>query len=283
MIIQGPSGVTFEARKFTGAEIQAVADKLEEGKSMSDKAMTSLLGMCWTGTVDSGPYSLGDAKPNFYNKILKSDVVGLLLSLRVGSFRKGNEYDFVVRCPDCASKVQWYVDLSKFILPRQKPLSSQGEAFVRHGEGIVITLPEDERPVVEGEEVESVTMQLMTLQREEPMKAFLRQEIRRKERKTKDILLADRIGSQLLGWNGHELKSAAHKCQFARKLPQDDLYFLRDEIDKHDAEVDTMVTIVCPECKWEFESALPFGPSFLDPTILSRRARLFDKPEQETD
>jgi hypothetical protein len=279
MIIYGPSGVKFEARRFTGQEIQDIADTIEEGQSMSDHAMCQLLSSCWVRTIDQGPYSFGDAKPNFYNQVLKSDIAGLLLTLRVGSFRNGSEYRFAVRCPDgdCKARVPWFTNLSEHVLPRTRPLSPAGALYMQDGTPISIAFPVDEwSPMLpSGQPILTIEMRLMTLAAEEPMRKYLKQELKRKQRKTKDILLADRLASQIVGVNGEPMASIAAKLQLTRSLPQDDLYYLRDEIDMHECEVDALITVKCPECNWEFDAPLPFGPSFLDPTSQSRRDRMF--------
>ncbi len=126
MIIWGASGVKFEARKFRGRDIQAVNDKVEDG-SVTDAGMCHLLSACWERTVDPGPYELEpDAKPNFYNQILKSDVACLLLTLRQGSFRNGDEYAFKTRCQsdDCRKPIEsWHISLGKHVLSRVRTLT----------------------------------------------------------------------------------------------------------------------------------------------------------------
>ena len=285
MIIYGPSGIRCEARRFTGKEMQGIADTIEEGQSMSDHAMTQLLGSVWVSNLCTGPYDIApEAKPNFYNQILKADISGLLLSLRVGSFRDGTNYKFAVRCPEaeCKARVPWAVDLAKHVLPRSRGLSEAGRLYLSDHTPIVVTVPDDEWAFeFEGERVHSVQMRLMTLAAEEPMRKFLKQEVKRKQRKTRDILLADRLASQIVGVNGEAVASIATKLDFTRGLAQDDLYLLRDQIDEHECEVDALITVRCVECNWEFDAPLPFGPSFLDPTSLSRRERLFGLPGEE--
>lgn len=276
MEIRGASGLVCEASKFRGREIQAIADKLEEGRSMSDQAMCSLLSSCWSQTIDSGPYDLDDGKPNFYNQILKGDIPSLLLCLRVGSFKEGTNYGFKVRCEDadCREPIPWHIDISKDVLSRIKPLSDEGQEHLRSKEPIEVVTLDGTR----------VGFQLMTLSREEPMRKFVKQQRKRKQRRTRDGLLQDRIASQILTIDGNRVSNVRDRWEWASDLTGEELYHLRDMFDAHDCEVDTTITVRCHECGWEFDAPLPFGRSFLDPTSQSRRDRLFGpvKDQQES-
>ena len=286
MIIKGPSGVAFEARKFRGREIQKVADRIEEGAGMSEMAMCTLLAACWLRTVDVGPYVSLDPEsvPNFYNDVLKADIPGLLLNLRAGSFRRGDEYTFDVRCEDasCGERITWHTNLAKHVLPRSQGLSAAAVAYLESGTLIPIKLLEgpDGKPHMLG-------MRLTTLAEEEPTRKFLSQQVKRRKRKSKQQLLADRIASQLVTVDGQKMTSIAHRLNFCADLSMDDLYDVRDKIDAHECDVDTAITVKCHECKWEFDVQLPFGQSFLDPTSVSRRERRFglldeERPENES-
>lgn len=280
MIVKGPSGAAFEMRKFRGRELQKVADRIEEGAGMSEMAMCTLLQSCWMGTVDVGPYVSLDpgSAPDFYNEILKADIPGMLLGLRVGSFRKGSEYLFEIRCenPQCGERITWATDIVEHVLPRTQGLSEAAIAHVETGEPIVIDLIEgsDGKP-------HKLGIRLTTLVQEEPTRNYLNVQVKRRKRKNKNQMLADRIATQLVTVDGKPMKSIAHRLDFCQDLAMDDLFDVRDKIDAHECDVDTTITVKCHECKWEFDTQLPFGQSFLDPTSVSRRERRFGLPGAE--
>lgn len=281
MIIKGPSGVTFEARKFRGREIQKVADRIEEGAGMSEMAMCTLLSSCWIRTVDVGPYVDLDPGtcPDFYNAILKADIPALLLGLRAGSFRKGDEYLFDIRCEDgsCNTRITWATNIVKHVIPRSRGLSEAGSAYVESGTPIEVKVAEgpDGKP-------HTVGMRLTTLAQEEPVRKFIEQQVKRRKRKSKTAMLADRLASQIVHVDGVEMKSIAKRVEWCNDLSMDDLYTLRESIDMHECEVDVMITVKCPECSWEFDAQLPFGQSFLDPMSLSRREKRFGLPGEDS-
>lgn len=246
---------------------------------MSEMAMCTLLASCWTRTIDVGPYVDMDPgeRPDFYNKMLKADIPGLLLSLRAGSFRKGDEYLFDVRCEDCGTRITWATFIEEHILSRSRGLSEAGKAYVETKSPIEVKLPEgpDGKPHTLG-------MRLTTLSEEEPVRKFLDQQVKRRQRKSKTALLADRLASQIVTVDGVPMKSIAERVKFCNDTSQDDLYELRDAIDAHECEVDTTITVRCRECKWEFDTQLPFGQSFLDPKSLSRRESRFGQPGEDS-
>lgn len=260
------------------------SERLDEGRTMTDIAMCELLSQCWLSTIDPGPYNFEvNQKPNFHNQVLKSDIPMLLLTFRVGSFKNGSTYNFNLRCPECRSKVPWTTDLEKYILPRTRPLSEEGIQYLADKTPIDIDFTNAPDEVeFRGERVSNVGIRLLTLHSEKQVDDHLKQEIRRKERRTKNKTGADSLASYLLTVNGQPLKNVAEKLKFMRDLTHDSLLFFRDSVDEHEAELDANVTARCHECKWEFDTILPFGPSFLDPSSSTRRERLFGLPGEET-
>lgn len=274
MEIYAPSGLRCEARPFKGREIMAIVEALEETESMGNDAMLELLNGTWINTLDVGPYAKlegVDRKPNFPSEVLKNDILGLLLSLRVGSFPDGYDYVFKVRCEDlmCKHAITWATNIVKHILSRVRSLPEESEAHVATGELLHFDVAGSD-----------VAFRLPTLASEAPMQKWIKLQRRRRgpggrqARRTKRQTVIDRMAAQIVQLDGKKaLVPKAHA--FVMDLDAVDLYALRERMDLADVQIDNQITVKCDECDLEFETDLPLGPSFLDPHILSRRDRWF--------
>ena len=284
MEIYAPSGLRCEARPFKGREIMAIVEALEETESMGNDAMLELLNGTWLSTLDVGPYAKlegAERKPNWQSEVVKNDLLGLLLSLRVGSFPDGHLYEFPVRCegPGCRHRIIWGCNITEHILSRVRELPEPGRRYLESGEPIVHNVAGTE-----------VRFRLPTLQSEVPMLKWIKQMRKRKgpdgrkARRTRKQTVIDRMAAQIIGleFNGVVQKPTVPRAHaFVMDLDAPDLYDLREAMDLADVQIDSEITVKCDECDWEFETDIPLTQSFLDPGILGRRARWFGHLDAE--
>lgn len=283
MEIYAPSGLRCEARPFKGREIMDVVEALEETESMGDDAMTRLLSGTWLSTTDVGPYTKltegTDAKPNWQNQVLKGDLLGLLLSLRVGTFPDGYDYVFKVRCEDqlCRHAITWGTHITKNVLSRVRPLPDESCGHLATGELLPFNVAGTD-----------VRFRLPTLASEAPMQKWIKQQRKRRGpggkrlRRTKRQTLMDRLAAQIVQLDGQRA-TVPRAHAFVMDLDAPDLYALRERMDLADVQIDNQLTVKCDECDLEFETDLPLGQSFLDPHILSRRDRWFGHLDAENE
>jgi hypothetical protein len=255
----------------------AIVERLEDTESMGTDAMLELLNGTWLSTTDAGPYlklvpDEGAAvKPNWQNQVLKNDILGLLLSLRVGSFPKGYDYEFKVRCEGerCKHPIRWGTHIVDHVLSRMRTLCDESVAHLETGEPLLYNAAGAE-----------IGFRLPTLASEVPMRKHIKQLRKRRTRKTKKETTIDRVAAQILTIGSKKVR-AQQAHDFVLDLDAVDYYALRDHFDLADVQIDNELTVKCPECDWVFEVDLPLTPSFLDPTSLSRRDRYFGHLDAE--
>ena len=281
MIIECPSGLKGEARRIKGHEIQAIADKLADDEDVSEAGLISVLNGCWVNTIDSGPYScVSTGTVNVpWRKVLKGDLIPALLNIRVGSFRDGKDYTFLTRCPLCKKPFRWTIDIKKALLSRTRPLSDAGRAHLDEG-GSDLCMNLEVLPDMGGEgRIVPITYRLATLQRDKAAEKWKKQQLRRKERVSKEDIIIDQLANQITGIEGKGGRELDHRkrWKWVKDLGAQEIYDLRDAFEAAECGIDTSVTVRCENasCEYEFDVDLPFGPSFLDPSRLDRRERLF--------
>lgn len=292
MIIECPSGLKGEARRIKGHEIQAIADKLADDEDVSEAGLIAVLNGCWVNTIDAGPYGyVSKGTTNVpWRKVLKGDLIPALLNIRVGSFRDGKDYKFVTRCPvsTCKKPVKWTIDIVSELLGRTRKLSEAGRNHLQQG-GEDLSLKLEVMPDMGGEpKIVPITYRLATLNRDKDAEKWKAQMLRKKERVSKEDIIIDQIANQITSIDGEKL-THRDRWKYVRDLGAQEIYDLRDAFEKAECGIDTEVTVRCESasCGYEFDVDLPFGPSFLDPSRLDRRERLFgvvgEEPDEDKD
>ena len=267
-----PSGLEGRGAHMVGQAIVNLADEMARGDDeLSDSGMKTILGGSWLETVHPGPYpfiSKGTTQPD-WGRLGKCDVISALLQVRVGSFRDGNVYVFETRCPKqaggCGHKIVWQIDLVKDVLSRKRELSDAGKANFADGTYL-------ETKVFTGA---TVAFDLPRLDHDRPMAKLKKAQRNKRERKSKDDTLVDMIGAIVRSVDGEPLKQPRDRFKWAAGAALQDLYDIRDAVNRNDAGHDIEITVECPDCFWEFDQTLPFGASFLDPLRLTLREKLY--------
>ena len=292
MLIECPSGLKGEARRIKGREIQAIADKLADDEDVSEAGLISVLNGCWTNTIDAGPYgyiSTGNIQVP-WRRVLKGDLIPALLNIRVGSFRDGKDYTFLARCSACRKPFRWTIDITTELLARSRPLSEEGLAHLEQG-GADLSMdlkvyPEED---INGEpRIVPISYRLATLERDKDAEKWKKQQLRRKERRTKEEIIIDQLANQITRIDGKKLNHR-ERWTWVKELGSQEIYDLRNHFEAAECGIDTSITVKCERgiCEYEFDVDLPFGPSFLDPSRLDRRERLFgvvgETPEEKAE
>ena len=280
MIIECPSGLKGEARRIKGREIQAIADKLADDEDVSEAGLIAVLNGCWVNTISAGPYgyvSTGTVNVP-WRKVLKGDLIPALLNIRVGSFRDGKDYTFVTRCPvsQCKKPFKWTIDIVEELLGRTRALSEAGRTHLEQG-GEDLSYDLSVMPDMGGDpEIIPITYRLATLHRDKDAEKWKKQMLRRKERTSREDIIIDQLANQITSIGGQKLNHR-ERWKYVRELGAQEIYDLRDAFESAECGIDTEVTVRCESasCGYEFDVDLPFGPSFLDPSRLDRRERLF--------
>jgi len=267
MRIVCPSGFTGQARKLRGAELQAIADRLEEDSSIQDGGSTiaPLLSGVWLETTDPGPYTFMTASENTtpdWLRMVKADVIGALFQVRVGSFRDGHLYTFSTQCPACKKRYECDIDLEKSILGTATPMPEAAIDALKTGTPLVAKLADGR----------AVKFRLTTMLDETEHAKIKKQLVRRKERANDSSNIIDQVAMMVVSVEGMNVLDPLRAWMWARDLDLDDLFGLVDQIDAQSGGYDTMVDARCPHCKHLQEIDLPLGRSFLDPRKRSDRA-----------
>lgn len=78
--------------------------------------------------------------------------------------------------------------------------------------------------------------------------------------------LQDNLKQLLVTLDGEPFKTPFEKMDLVRKLSANDVYAVRDELERLDFGVDTEVHLSCERCEADVELDLPFGVDFFRPT-----------------
>lgn len=78
--------------------------------------------------------------------------------------------------------------------------------------------------------------------------------------------LQDNLKRVLLTLDGEPFKTPFEKMDLVRRLSANDLYTIRDELDRFDFGVNTEVHLSCERCEADVELDLPFGVDFFRPS-----------------
>ena len=252
--IECPSGLKFIARKFKGAELHSIQERVSPN-AMGDTIADVLHG-CHMETIDAGPYregtaSVGNAKPAF-KRVLFKDAWAALLLLRNATFPNfAGAYSFEFHCSDamCREIDSSTVPLDK-LLARMQPLPEASFRRLQNGEAF--------ESVVEGRRVK---WDLPRMAQQAPMREFMK----------KNNLRADsaltQICRQLLNVEGAKLQRMDFFWKWAKELDGDSIDQLLYEMESADAKVDTRVVVQCRHCQNKQKIQLPLGTSFFRPRL----------------
>lgn len=250
MLIDCPSGLSFQARKLRGREISQLAN---QSWSATGNALLDLVRSCWESTNDAGPYAHADSGVPNWNQVVSGDLMYSVVQLAAGSIPRGNMYKFSVQCErkhhgaDPSSRqYMWSIDLTKQI--EIKKMSADARKALReHGNIFSTTL-------LTGQ---SVTFHLLTATDDAPLTKLLR------EHKLKNATLAERFAVQVDSIDGVK-PGERNRYKFFLDAEQDLLEDLRSKIDANDCGMDTSIKTVCQEasCGWVQKVELPFAGLF---------------------
>lgn len=260
MIETAPSGLTAELRRIKGFVLEALAEEAEGDDEIPGGGLGTIVGGCWTRTIDAGPYTtikVGDVKPDL-TKMLKGDLLYWLWRLRAasvttpdeepGPWGPGDWYHFETKCIECKHQYPWRVLLSSMKI--QKLPEASAEQLLT-GDGRFTT-------TVDGREY---TFELAKVEQESAMQKL------RKQQKRVAATKIDRITQQTVSIEGLKSQDIRKRYEHIRALDNPDLQALEKAYDAADCGIDTSFHTKCPRpgCRWVQETELPLGKGFFAP------------------
>jgi hypothetical protein len=238
-----PSGLAGTLRGLKVREENLLASRKEARRGAFDK----ILSACWTGTADSGPYSLAEGKVD-WSQVLQGDRFYALVQLRRLSY--GDAYAFSVPCKGCGERIDWELSLAELSV---RPLSAPSRRAFEAGNRFEATLPGAGK---------KVWFKLFTGADESRFSAMRREN-------------ASTLSTAILLARIVEIEGVkdVERRRFVEDLEAPDADFLRGEFDRVDCGVETTIEIECPECYRRQEVDLPFDQGFFMPSMTKRPAR----------
>jgi hypothetical protein len=115
VIVECPSGFTFELRALKTREANILADRQAAQKGMQ---LDQILGSIWVANVDRGPYTFAGDKPD-WEQVLTGDRFWAHMMARKATH--GNDYDFRIPCSTCRATINWTVQLDQLPVRKLKP------------------------------------------------------------------------------------------------------------------------------------------------------------------
>lgn len=258
--IDCPSGLVGKIRKMRGAELASLAQASDNAQA---DGYGAILGPCWLGIEDPGPYSFlkqGDARPE-WKRLLKGDLIHLLIALRRISMPDGNNYEFAVKCEECGKRYQWELPLTA--LPIQT-LSEDSAKTLRDGKFFEARIRSSGR---------RVTFDLMRFEQDDQVEKLMKALEKKRGETRSTTTLVDLLAAQTSSIEGVG-PDILNRYDALSALDLDDLYELHRDMQAVDCGVDTAIQTKCThkKCEWIQDMNLPFGRSFFAPRPPTRGA-----------
>lgn len=237
-IITCPSGLSGEIRGITGKNFELLTNRqLQRSGLFVDKMLTA----CWLGTLDPGPYEVGeDGKPD-WQKILSGDRFYTIMQIRIAMY--GPKYGFAAQCalPACRHPFEWDVDLESGL--EVKALAKEDLEAFRNDNKIEGVLPDGRkfwfRLATGSDEVKIAKLANQA-------SAFI-----------------PAIVARLHGIEGVQPGGLR---RFFENEEISLAFAVLQEMDKHDCGIETGFEIECPKCGSIKEVQIPFDQGFLIPS-----------------
>lgn len=250
-----PSGLVLEMRKIKGREIVALASTAES-ESVADTSMASLVGACWEGTTDAGPYPYVVAGTQLappWLRLLKGDVLFLFIELRRISLLDGEIYSPLVTCEACKRSYGWDVPLSE--LPKLE-LPAESVARMKAGQLFDTTLPSGA----------VVQFDLQKTAQETEIINLLKMQHRN------GGTVIDTLAAQIVKVDGREL-TIKERSEFVQDLGLDEVTTLQEAFEAVDCGIDTEIVTICKHCGHRQAIALPLAKGFFQLSRTKKKKR----------
>jgi hypothetical protein len=278
MRIELPSGASGQARRLKTGDLADLAEALEDDQ-LGDEGAFALIRSAWLQVDDPGPYpedvmAFGTAQPD-WARVLKGDLVGALLQIRIGSLREGYTYEFDVPCEHSKKcpPIKWEIDLRESIIAKVKRLPDTSRDHVRSGEPLVTHLYNPESEQHDGP---AVSFRLQTVAAERPIEELRKKQLEQKRRKSNQTNVIDQLAAQITKVEGQSLQNERQVWQWVRALDWDDALDLQAAFEEADCGYETEIEVMCKQCRRPQQNDLPLQKSFLVP---SRRRSKADDSE----
>lgn len=244
-----PSGLRVTVRGLTLAEVDMLGSAQKRRRI---DVMDQILSKCWQETVDPGPcYDFTD-RPD-WDAVLQGDREDILFAIRKATY--GPEYSFKIQCdnPACRHSFEETVNLEGL---RVQGLSDESSRRFRDGNRFEVEL--------EGFRYVYALATGAHLKRFEKKKQQRLQHVQ--------LLTLESRVMEIHHQDGRLGRSDA--VAHLSGLPMNTVEDLRDEFDRHDCGIDTMILdIECPSCFSSQDADLPFDVDFFSPRARKRADR----------
>lgn len=225
-----PSGLKGVIRKLKVSEENLLANPR---KARDGAQMNAVLAAIWEETIDPGPYTIENGKPDF-GKILMGDQMHLILQMRILTFTKDFPFDFICRNELCKALNKHDADLETLevqLLPEESRTAFQ--------DGNRFTTTVNGRKVVFKLLLADATKHFAMVRK-----------------RSEDQLSMEAIRAQIVEVEGLKPREIP---EWINDLYSDDAADLRELFERSGCGVHTNVQIPCTECGNINDIELPFG------------------------
>jgi len=251
MLITGPSGLSFHARKWKIGDRRNLRDRNITKQGLLLKKMLEVVD---EGIEDPGPYTfLEQGKPGVWNKISIPDILDSLIDIRIST---KPILDYNESCAQCGAKIPLSIDLRDLI---RAPMSDIGKGHLSSGIPIETILPCEDK---NGDEAEAKVKVRFLLGEDMPKLTKYYQKDPALMEEAQQVLHMAEIS---VPWIPEPLKSVNAIWDFYKDQPWEFQSGLEDFVAKISGGVDTKVETDCPRCHMEQTSVIPFGVEFFYP------------------
>lgn len=266
-----PSGLIIEATSLDGDGVIQIAERV--GGNASGATIAALMRAATKRVVDPGPYPMlrpGEIVSNWASA-LWGDLLSAVIQLRIHSFpsHRGS-FPFEFSCPHCRALVSAEIDLEDMLADPEHfgALPEESKEILINGQMFEFTLPTCGR---------KVKFDLARAEQDDPMRALMKQEKRKKETDVETI--AKRL-KEIEGVDNktgpiRDMRSLWRWCKAPGNLVSNDIDALLDEMRRVDIVVNTSILAWCDNadknCERQSRIQLPLDVSFFRPRSGTKR------------
>lgn len=263
MLVQCPSGLTFNARRWRIGDRRNLHDQRVVRQGL---LMRKMLECIDEGVEDPGPYQTEVGKPMNWAKAALTDIIDALIVVRISTKPM---LDYNEMCENCGAKIPLQIDLREL---GREPMSVEGKQHLGSGEPMVVSVPLIDPEGPEAAElpaddagnliVPTVMAKLRMLTGEDMPK------LTRHYKQSPETMQEAQMVMHIVELVTGDSKTIKHQKKVQDFYALQDWYFqegLEDHIVKMGGGIDTKVDMACMRCNAEQQGILPFGAEFFYP------------------
>lgn len=254
MLINCPSGLTFQARKWRIGDRRNLHDQriIKQGL-----LMRRMLEAVDEGLEDAGPYEFQPGEKVPWAKVCLTDIVDALIAIRIET---NPELDYTETCENCGARIPLTIDLRELT---KSPMSAAGKQHLSTGDPLERRIPlrEPEDGETPGDVPHAVVKIRMLCGQDMPT---LTKHYKQDPTTMQEVQMVMHL-TEIKTPEGNLLQQFKKMQDFYAE--QD--WVFNQELDKVIEEMgggmDTLVNMDCRRCNAEQQGILPFGAEFFYP------------------